>query len=714
MSVIKDATLTSVKKNNDIELGKIIGVVLEYRWSILLIIAMATIVGFCKVYFSTPIYQADALIQVEPKSGALSDMLGIGDELSVEPLTNAEVGLITSRMILGKTVDNLDLTTVVTPQYQSIIDYILAKLYGKIPQLSISLFDSTSKMQLLLEVENLSQQTFKIYNYQGEYIIDGKVGKLIKNDSFKLIVNQINGEKGQTFAIDKQTRSNAISQLKNNLSIFEQGVGTGMLVLTLEGTTLNLIEAILNDISNNYLLQNVERKSEEVEKGINFATEQIVGIKDKLSKAEDKLNNYRLVNGSVDLNIEANSTLNSLIAVETKLSELKFQETELAKRFTKDHPSYISLLDNRNYLEQQKINFDNEIKKLPQTQQDILRLTRDVNVNQQIYIQLLNKAQELRLIKAGTVGNVRIIDVADVDMTPISPNKKMIVNLSFFVGIVIGLAQAFFRAAFNRGILNPLEIEFIGLPVYASIPASSWQNEMVKKEKRKRELVVKDTLLAVANTADLSIEALRSLRTSLYFVMMEAKNNVLMVSGPTPSIGKSFIAANMATVIAQTGQRVLVVDADMRKGRMDRQLCVEHKPGLSDYLSGQLDINTIIKHPNVSNLDYIGRGDIPPNPSELLFHPRFKMLIDWASANYDIVIIDTPPILAVTDAAIVGAHVGTTLIVARFAKTSVKELEAAKQRFEQNGIEVKGFILNAVERKAINYYREYSYSTENK
>ncbi|PSW62334.1 tyrosine-protein kinase [Photobacterium kishitanii] len=714
MSVIKDVTLTSVKKNNDIDLSKIIGVVLEYRWSMILIIAIATIFGFSKVYLSTSIYKADALIQVEPKSGALSDMLGIGDEILVEPLANAEVGLITSRMILGKTVDQLDLTTVVTPQYQPIIGYMLAKLSGKVPQLSISRFDSSSKEPLLLEIENSSQKTFKVFNSQGQYVIDGKIGKLIKSDSFELIINQISGEEGQRFTIDKQTRSNAISQLKNNLSISEQGLGTGMLVLTLEGKNPILIEAMLNDISNNYLLQNVERKSEEVEKGLNFATEQISGIKEKLSKAEDKLNNYRLINSSVDLNIEANSTLNSLIEIESKLSELKFQEIELSKRFTKDHPSYISLLDNRKYLEQQKINFDDEIKKLPQTQQDILRLTRDVNVNQQIYIQLLNKAQELRLIKAGTVGNVRIIDVADVEMTPISPNKKVIVNLSFFVGIILGLAQAFFRAAFNRGILNPSEMEFIGLPVYASIPASNWQNELVKKEKRKKELMVKDTLLAVSNTADLSIEALRSLRTSLYFVMMEAKNNVLMVSGPTPGIGKSFIAANMATVIAQTGQRVLVIDADMRKGRMERQLCVEYKSGLSDYLSGQLDINAIIKHPNVPNLDYIGRGDIPPNPSELLLHPRFKVLIDWASANYDMVIIDTPPILAVTDAAIVGSHVGTTLIVARFSKTSVKELEAAKQRFEQNGIEVKGFILNAVERKSMSYYREYSCSTENK
>ena len=238
---------------------------------------------------------------------------------------------------------------------------------------------------------------------------------------------------------------------------------------------------------------------------------------------------------------------------------------------------------------------------------------------------------------------------------------------------------------------------------------SDWQLNLDKKRKNQQSPTVKQTLLAVSNPADLSIEALRSLRTSLHFAMMEAKNNVLMITGPSPEIGKSFVSANMAAVLAKTGQRVLVIDADMRKGRMERQFCVSSKDGLSDYLSGQKNITDIIKQSGIDNLDFISRGDTPPNPSELLMHPRFSELMAWVSANYDIVVIDTPPILAVTDAAVVGAHAGTTLMVGRFEISVVKEVEISKQRFEQNGIEVKGFILNAVVRKASGYYGNYGY-----
>lgn len=191
-----------------------------------------------------------------------------------------------------------------------------------------------------------------------------------------------------------------------------------------------------------------------------------------------------------------------------------------------------------------------------------------------------------------------------------------------------------------------------------------------------------------------------------------------MISGPSPGIGKSFVSANMAAVVAKAGQKVLLIDADMRKGRMESQMAVDAKPGLSTYLCGQTEIKSLVKQPGVENLEFIGRGEVPPNPSELLMHPRFKKLMDWASENYDLVIIDTPPILAVTDAAIVGAHSGTSLLVGRFGQNAVKEIEITKQRFEQNGIDIKGFILNAVERKASGYYGSnygyYNYSYESK
>lgn len=400
-----------------------------------------------------------------------------------------------------------------------------------------------------------------------------------------------------------------------------------------------------------------------------------------------------------------------MVALEAQLNELTFKESEISQRFTQDHPAYKSLLDKRQTLLKEKERLNKQVQKLPKTQREVLRMTRDVEVNQQIYIQLLNKVQELNIIKAGTVGNVRILDSAQSFSKPIKPKKALIVVLATLLGGMAGVAFVLIRAAFHRGVETPDQIEQMGIPVYASVPKSIQQLEFASKLKRNKskgnnELV----LLAEANPADLSIEALRSLRTSLHFAMMEAKNNVLMISGPAPSIGKTFVSTNFAAVAAKTGQKVLLIDADMRKGYLQQCFGLRWDNGLSEYLSGKVAPSNIIKSTSIDNLNVVTRGQVPPNPSELLMHPRFKSFIDDMSAEYDLVIIDTPPVLAVTDPSIVGALAGTTLMVARFDQTTLKEIEVARGRFEQSGVEVKGVILNAVEKKASNSYGYYNYA----
>ena len=211
-------------------------------------------------------------------------------------------------------------------------------------------------------------------------------------------------------------------------------------------------------------------------------------------------------------------------------------------------------------------------------------------------------------------------------------------------------------------------------------------------------------LLAERDPADLAIEAVRSLRTSLHFAMLEARNKVLMISGASPEAGKTFVATNLAAVIAQAGQRVLLLDADMRKGTLHKVMGSIAHPGLSELLSGQASFDDALHQTALDNLHFIGRGHVPPNPSELLMHARFTALLEDLSKRYDLVIVDTPPILAVTDAAIVGHQAGTSLLVARFGMNQAKEIELAAKRLTQNRVELKGAIFNAVQKRAAGYY----------
>ncbi|MGF1679704.1 polysaccharide biosynthesis tyrosine autokinase [Photobacterium minamisatsumaniensis] len=709
-------------KNNDsdeIDLGKLFGILLDNRWSIIATTFVFAILGIAYALLASPIYKADGLLQVEQKSSGMSALGDMGELFSSESSSSTEIEIIKSRMILGQTVDKLNQTTVATPNYLPVIGKGLARIQGTQHKISVSRFDIPSYIGVpvfTLVVTDGQKGTFELIDSNERSVLNGKVGELVQKSNFTLFVTDLLADNGDTFTLAKRSRLDAIQSLQSNLTVSERGKQTGILQLSLEGENRKTIEKTLNDISQNYFLQNVERNSAEAENSLQFLRAHLPDIKIELTSSEDKLNSFRQDNESIDLGLEAKSTLDVMVSIESQLNELTFKESEISQRFTKEHPAYLSLLDKRKTLLGERDRLNKQIQKLPKTQREVLRLTRDVEVNQQIYVQLLNKVQELNIVKASTVGNVRILDAAQSYTNAVKPKKPLIVVLATLLGGMLSAAIALLRAAFHRGVENPDEIEAIGLPVYASVPMSDWQIELEKKQKGKKQLSVEDTLLAVSNPADLSIEALRSLRTSLHFAMMEAKNNILMISGPSPGIGKSFVSANMAAVVAKSGSKVLVIDADMRKGRMEKQMAVNPKPGLSDYLSGQTSIESLLKQPGVENLDFIGRGDVPPNPSELLMHPRFKALMDWASDNYDIVIVDTPPILAVTDPAIVGAHAGTTLLVGRFGQNAVKEIEVTKHRFEQSGIEVKGFILNAVIRKASSYYGGnygyYNYSYE--
>ncbi|OPH54087.1 polysaccharide biosynthesis tyrosine autokinase [Vibrio campbellii] len=709
---------SSAPTDDEIDLGKLFGILIDAKWFIVGITLLFATIGIAVALLSTPIYKADALIQIEQKSsGGISAMVGdMGDLFAAESSATTEIEIIKSRMILGDTVDKFNLTTIATPEYFPFVGKGLARINGTQNYISVSSFEIPRTAQGFrhhLVVSDAEKGTFDLM-IEDKIVLSGVVGQTIEMNGYHIKVRELVAQNEDSFSIGKISKLDAINRLASQLSISERGAKTGIVSLSIEGEYPERNQQILNDVVQNYFLQNVRRNSAEAEQSLNFLKDHLPEIKDKLNGSEDVLNRFRQENESIDLNLEAQSTLKVMVALEAQLNELTFKESEISQKFTQDHPAYKSLLDKRQTLLQEKARLNRQVQKLPKTQREVLRMTRDVEVNQQIYIQLLNKVQELNIIKAGTVGNVRIIDSAQSYAIPVKPKKPLIVVLATLLGGMVAVAFVLVKTAFHRGVTSPDEIEQTGVSVYASIPKSVQQLEVANKLKRKGN---KDLLLlAEENPADLSIEALRGLRTSLHFAMMEAKNNVLMISGPAPSIGKTFVSTNFAAVAAKTGQKVLLVDADMRKGYLQQCFCLTADNGLSDFLSGKIGQETVIKQTKVENLDVITRGQVPPNPSELLMHPRFAEFVEKASQEYDLVIIDTPPVLAVTDPSIVGAIAGTTLMVARFDQTTSKELEVARSRFEQSGVEVKGVILNAIEKKAASSYGygyyNYAYKSE--
>ena len=701
-----------------INLGRIMGLMLDNKWLIIGITCFFALTGVIYALCTTPVYQADALVQVEQKSGGIpglsdvSDMLGSGGDSE----TSTEIELIKSRMIISQTVDELNLNVLIQPDFPyGVSKGLAARLGWHAGTLLVSRFQVPAAYEGRTFTLQLQDKGGYQLSLDGTELLQGKAGELAQSqDGISLLVTDLKGEPGQRFTLTKLSELQVINDLQQRLMVSEKGSKTGILALSLNGDDRDAIRAVLESVARNYVMKNIERNAAEAEKSLQFLQSHLPDVRSSLEDSEQKLNNYRQKNESVDLNLETKAVLDTMVSLETQLNELTFKESDIAHQFTKAHPAYISLMDKRQTLLKEKERINQQVQKLPKMQQDVLRLTRDVQVGQEIYLQLLNKVQELNILKAGTVGNVRIIDHAAVQIKPVKPKKTLIVVIATLLGSMLSLALVFIRAAFNRGVEGPDELEKLGINVYATVPLSEWQQEQSRKQQKGKKL----TLLAQHNPADLSIEALRNLRTSLHFAMMEARNKVLTIIGPNPAIGKTFVTGNLASVIAQGGQKVLLIDADMRKGHLHHYLAAG-KTGLSDYLSGQKDLTQIVVHGEAHSFDFIPRGQVPPNPSELLMHPRFSALLEWASEHYDLVLIDTPPLLAVTDAAIVGRLAGTVLLVARFGVTAAKEVEITQRRLEQNGIEVKGVILNAMEKRAAGYYGgsygyyQYSYQSSN-
>lgn len=739
---MKQTDSRAVNKDDEVDLRELLGVLIDRKWLIIVSTLVFLLGAALYVLLAAPVYQAKSMVQVESK---LPSIPGISDLASMSGPTSAaattEVALLTSRTVIGAAVDQLRLDIVAKPRRFPLFGNYLARQFSSSnsdgvspPRLGASSYgwggelieihrfdvpDQLIGAPMVLQVA--SGGNYVLYGTSDSEILRGKVGGDASGGGVTLEVSSLHANPGTRFDIVKLRRFDVVSQLQEAVKAVEQGKESGILQLSYEDEDPAAAEAVVARVADAYVRQNVDRSSAEAASQLEFVREQLPVIRRQVEQAQVAMTAYQSKANSVDITMQTKGLLDQEVAVEASIQQLRLKQAEMDRSFTREHPAYRALLSQIASLEGRKAGFQRDVSNLPDTQQELLRLTRDLQVSNEMYTALLNQAQQLDVARAGAVGNVRIVDRAAVDVAnPVKPRKALIVLVATVLGAFLSIAFVFLQRMLNPGIEDPADIEALGLPVYAAIPLSvSTALPKLRKGKHGTRVVAdgRQHLLAVNSPADPTVEALRSLRTSLHFAMLEAKNNVLTISGPRPGVGKTFVSTNLAAVIAQAGQRVLVIDADMRKGTLHKILGVPHQRGLSDFLSGKLAAEQVILPvEGLDNMHYMVRGDIPPNPAELLMHPRFVQLLDTVSKQYDLVIVDTPPILAVTDAALVAAHAGSSLLVTRFGVNQPKEIELTMQRFEQNGVQVKGAIFNAVEKRATGYYSYgyYEYASDDK
>jgi len=732
---MNDKASVTTSEDDEIDLLELIYTILHGKWTIIFFTLLATTLAFIYAYGQTPVYKADALLQVESTKSSvpgLGDLAGFGGETNATVST--EIEIIKSRRNLNKAIKKLKLDIEASPKRIPLLGNLYNQFFNPKGETkkplqfwgwfnqkvypyawsneSIDVSELTVPSHLLnqeIELIKGDKNDYKLF-FNNYLILKGKVGQLSrsKDGTIKVRVRELIGLPGTKYTLIKKSNLKVIESLQKNIKASEKGKKTGMISLVLEGTNKQKIVDIIDHISKTYLEQNQNRSSEEAKRALKFLKDQIDPIKKKVEKADARLRIYRTNHQTIDITMESQAVLDLVSGIDQELQKLSLQRDELGQKFTPNHPALLALAAQEKKLLNTKKRIESKISKLPKTQQELFKLERNYKTLSATYSELANQIQGYKIAKASSVGNVYIIDTAVVYDKPVKPKKGLILALGALLGTMLGVIVVFLRKALHQTVNNPETLEeTTGVPVYATVPLSTGVKLTGGFKKAKRQ----KSLLALENPTDPAIESLRSLRTSLQFALLEAKNNIVMITGPAPGIGKSFISSNFSAVLASREQKVLLIDADMRKGYLHNLLNKQISPGLSDLISKQVSLEEAIHTIPVADgsLDVITRGKTPPNPSELLMHSSFKELLDDLSNQYDLILIDTPPVHAVTDPTIIGALAGVVFMVVYSDLHSMKEIEHAVTRLAHTGIETKGFIFNGYIAKKSGYGYGYGY-----
>ena len=710
------------------DLPAYIDILYEQRWLILFIALTVGAVGLIYAFMAKPVYEANLLVHVEEKGQREpKNILGeAGSMIDFKTPAAAEIELLRSRMVVAQAIDNLRLYIHSEPQYLPLIGSWLASLdlSGSLPifrglggyawgkeKIDIAEFNLPAALEnheFILRVQK--DGWVEVQDPENNITLTGKVGETINHltdeGTIVLKVAKVYAYPGTEFSLTRSSRLAAIEGIQQALSVSEMGKQSGVLSATLKGDSAQNVYQLLTEISKQYMAQNGARRTEEADKSLAYLNQRLPELKQQLEQAEARYNQFRNTHGTVDLGEEAKINLQRSAAARTRRIELEQKRTELLTRYTVNHPAVEGIDAQLREVSREVREANSQIKSLPVLEQELVRLARDVKVNSELYAALVSSAQQLQLIAVGKTSNVRLIDAPIKPERPVSPNRPRIIAIALFAGLFLGVLIAFIRRSLQNTINEPDQVEKIfGLPVYASIPRSKQEISFIDHHNQLAPL----PLLARVDSMDVAIESLRSLRAALQFSMTHARNNIVLITGPTTGMGKSFISANLAAVMAASGQKILLIDADLRDGHLHRYFNLARQNGLSDLLSNNTTHEQIIRKDVLKNLDFISTGNLPSHPSELLLRPTLSEILLSASKQYDMILIDATPLLAVADSLILGTHAGAIFLVARAGHTTPADIAESLNRMARAGLSAKGVLFNDMIKRPSRYGYGYGY-----
>ncbi|MCC8391832.1 polysaccharide biosynthesis tyrosine autokinase [Paraburkholderia sp. MMS20-SJTR3] len=703
-----------------LQLSDYLRTIVRGRRTIVTVTLLALVLGGAYAFLAPPTYRADVLFHVEDKAaganGAASGAPPSPGGSDTKSSTAAQIELLKSRLVVEEAVRALHLDITATPRRVPVVGPMLAGLVNgrwgfRLPSfvdlsgfawgdesIAVSRFDTTKQMyDANFTLVAGADHSFVLRDPGGNAILSGRVGETVQTDTadgpITLHVDQLSGAPGTRFRLARASTLGTVDRLQKTVVVEETAPQSGVIRVSLEGGDAALTAAVVNHMAQQFVRQDIANRSSETQHTLAFLEQQLPGLRKELDDAQQHYDKFRNAHGTVDLGEENRLLLQQVADNRNRLLDLQQQRVQMLQRFTPNHPAVAALDAQIAALQGAQTNINRNVSAAPDTEQTVQRLRRDVQMKTEQYNTLLASVQQLRVTQAGQVGGVRLVDLAETPDDPVRPRRLLVMLSALGGGLALGMMLTFFRRAVRGGVERPDELEvMLGVPVFAAVPRSENQLRLQHSVAQRRR---GQHVLAQQAPSDLAVEGVRNLRTSLQLSLAHASNNVVMVTGSRPDAGKSFLSVNLSALVASAQKRTLIIDGDMRRGDVHSHFGIAHQPGLSDVLRGA-DLETAIRRDVLPGLDVIPKGTLPTHPAELLMSPRFQSMLDELKPRYDLVIIDTPPVLAVTDSTLVGRHAGTTLLVVRHGRQPLNEIIETAKRLRNGGVGLRGVLMTDV------------------
>ena len=716
--------------SDEISLAELADILFDARWLVAGVAGAIFLLGLLYALFAAPVYTPSALLQVNQKAGGLSGLETLSSMLEGTALpVAAEIQLAQSSSVLRAAVEAQHADVLVRPRRFPLFGGLVARRYrgvGPAParlglsgyswgndHVTVSRFDIPRGLyDEDFRLTITAPDSFRLQDPDGNALLAGATGTVARTggaaaaDSMAILISGIAARPGVSFTLRRLDRQEAVSRIADRLRVEEQGAQSGILRMTLSGGDPRTATGLLGAIVSADVDLNRSLRSQQAAAQINFLQDQLPLMQQRVDSARRRLGEYQSRHKVLNLSDESKALLDRLSSIDQSITTTALQRAQLQQQFGASSPALRAVQAQQDTLQRQRALLEAQVARLPGAAQSVLQLQENLAVASNLYTGLLTSIQQLQVVKAGTVGDLSVVDLPIEPDRPSGPPRTTIVVVALVLGLFLGALTAFVRRAFVQRVQDPGLIEArFRLPVVAVLPFSVEQSKREKALPDRR----REPLLAEEKPHDPAVEALRGLRTSLHFLVPAAERPVVCISGPVSGVGKSFICANLARLAADAGTRVLVMDADMRRGHLHRYFGVTREPGLSALLSGTATAAGVIRETSIPNLHVVTAGVYPPNPAELLLRPALAAFLEQAARDFDLVLIDAPPVLPVTDGIIVARQAAMNIIVARAGEHTVRQLDATVARYRQNGVLPDGFVFNCLRARLGGYGYDYRY-----